>query len=560
MEDKRIVLPGKGVSLRPYQTECLDRLHRSRAAGVNRMLVSLPTGTGKTVIFVRIPDHFGLDGRFLILAHREELLDQAAEKCQAANPSVSVGVEQAERRALDARIVVASVPSLRGNRLRAFRPEEFSAVVVDEAHHAVAPTYMAIFEHFGVLDPTSERMLVGFTATPRRGDHVSLGKVFEEITYSKGIDEMIKAGYLCQIRGWRVRTQVNLDRVKVRAGDFVEAQLARAVNTPERNQMIFTAWRKLAAGRRVLVFCADVAHSRDLARMFAEGGVRAAAIWGAMPREERRDILRRFHKGELELVTNCNVLTEGYDEPAVDCIIMARPTRSLLLYAQMLGRGTRIFPNKSDLIVIDVVDNCRKHTLAGLNAMFDLPENLDLDGARALDTAERLRNIADTRPWVDLSQVETAGDIEVVAERVDLFRLQPPPEIVGATGLAWLGAPGSGYRLPLPAGEFTVESTALGDCEVRYRDRATGLSTIVGRGAEPTEAVRMADGIVERDHPGALRLLRRDAAWRCLEATEKQIAVLRRHGMPTPPGLSRGQASWMLSYVLGPVADRSMQM
>jgi hypothetical protein len=295
-----------------------------------------------------------------------------------------------------------------------------------------------------------------------------------------------------------------------------------------------------------------------LAQTFAAGGVRAAAIYGAMPREDRRDILRRFHAGALDVVTNCNVLTEGFDEPAVDCIIMARPTKSLLLYAQMLGRGTRIAPNKTDLMVIDVVDNSRRHKLAGLNAMFDLPDSLDLDGADARATAERIRELARTKPWVDLSQIATPGQIEVVAERVDLFRLEPPAEIAGATDLAWLGKPGAGYRLPLPEGEYTVRSTLLGDFEVLYRDRQSGESRIVARADGPTDAVRLVDELVQRNHSPALLLLHRDAAWRLREPSEKQLAVLRRHGLPTPAGLSRGQASWMLAHVLGQEAIGSV--
>jgi superfamily II DNA or RNA helicase len=160
----------------------------------------------------------------------------------------------------------------------------------------------------------------------------------------------------------------------------VESDLARAVAVPERNALVVKAYQELTAGRRAIVFCVDVAHAQALAGAFRERGVRAGAVWGAMGPGPRRDALRAFGEGRLDVLTNCNVLTEGFDEPRVDCVLMARPTQSELLYAQMVGRGTRLHQDKSDLVVVDVVDNSRRHRLAGLNALFDLPDTLDLRG------------------------------------------------------------------------------------------------------------------------------------------------------------------------------------
>jgi ATP-dependent helicase IRC3 len=538
------------MNLRPYQRECLTQLREQYRAGKRRLLVSLPTGTGKTVVFAEFPRFFAMKRRLLVLAHREELLEQAVAKFRAVDPSLRVGIEQAARRAADAQVVVASVQTLRGARLAALSPDDFYLVVVDEAHHAVAPSYRAIFEHLGLMEPGTRRMLVGFTATPRRGDRQSLGAVFEDIAFSKGLEEMIAAGYLCPIRGWRVTTNVDLDEVKVRAGDFVESQLARTVNIAERNDLLYAAYRKLANGRRCVVFCVDIAHAQSVAQTFVGGGVKAAAVWGAMPKEERRAVLARFHEGDLGVVTNCNVLTEGFDEPAVDCILMARPTKSLLLYTQMVGRGTRLASGKDDLLVIDVADNSRKHTLAGLHQLFDLPGTLELGGANALATAHEMRELARTMPWIDVTRVRTPRELKVAAERIDLFRFQPPDEIAEATDLAWLTAADGGYRLLLPQGEFTVQSTLLGDHEVRFqRPGAEGFKT-VGRGQDAAAAVGLADKLVHRHYPDAVRLLSRDAGWRTRDATEKQLELLRKRGLPAPPRLSRGQASWMLSYVL----------
>ncbi len=535
--------------LRPYQQECLVRLRERYRAGKRRVLVSLPTGTGKTVVFAELPRFFRMKKRLLVLAHREELLEQAAAKFRAVDPSISVGIEQADRHVRDERIVIASVATLRGERLARLAPEDFYLFVVDEAHHAVAPSYRAVFDHFGLFEPGTARMLIGFTATPRRGDKQSLGDVFEDIAYSKGLEEMIAADYLSRVRGYRVQTGVSLDRVKVRAGDFVESQLAETVNVGGRNDLIVRTHRELAPERHCAVFCANVEHARDLAEAFRAAGVRAEAVWGTMPRSERHDVLARFHEGATRVLTNCNVLTEGFDEPAIDCVMMARPTKSLLLYAQMVGRGTRKASGKSDLMVIDFVDNSSKHTLAALAALFALPPGFDLRGRDALATASEAREIAERMPWIDLTTIANPDQLELVVERVDLFRFEPPSAIAPVTRLAWLPDAAGGYRIGLPGGDqMLVEPTLLGDWEIRRRLRATGRTEILER--KPTEqaAVRLADAAVATIYPDAIPLLRHDAHWRHREPTDKQLAALRARGLPTPEQLTRGQASWMLAY------------
>ena len=385
------------LTLRPYQDECLRAILDAYRRGKRRVLVALPTGTGKTVVFSSFPRFFRMKRRLLVLAHREELLEQARRKFLAADPALRVEIEQAQRHASDdAQVVVASVPTLGRSssaRLQRLSPEDFFLVVVDEAHHAVASSYLRVFDHFGLREPDSRRMLVGFTATPYRGDKRGLGEVFEEIVFRRDLREMIVQGYLARIRGWRVSTSVDLDGVRVRAGDFVESQLAATVNVELRNEAVVEAYRRFAPGRRTVVFCADVAHAQAMADAFGSGGISAAALWGAMPREDRHATLAAFSAGELDVLTNCAVLTEGFDEPRVDCVILARPTKSRLLYEQMVGRGTRLHPDKEDLLVIDVADNSRKHQLAGLHTLFELPVDLALHGE---DAAEHGQDWVDT--------------------------------------------------------------------------------------------------------------------------------------------------------------------
>ena len=540
------------MELRPYQRECLESILAGYRRGLRRVLVSLPTGTGKTVVFANLPKFFKMKRRMLMIAHRQELLDQAAAKFAASVPELSIGIEQAGRSAApDSRIVLASVPTVGrqgSTRLLDLPPDDFYLIVVDEAHHAVAASYRRIFDHFGLFAEDSKRLLVGFTATPRRGDKHALSSVFQEVAYAKNLPEMVRAGYLCPLRGWRVGTSISLGSVASRHGDFVESELANLVDVPERNQLVVKAYQELAAGRRAVVFCVNVAHVLALAAAFQEAGIRTAPIWGAMSREDRQAVLQAFHEGELDVLTNCNVLTEGFDEPRVDCVVMARPTQSQLLYAQMAGRGTRLHPHKSDLIVIDIVDNSSRHKLAGLNALFDLPEDLDLAGHSAIETVDALERLSREAPWIDFSRVDSAAELELVTQRVDLFRFEPPEEIAEVTDFAWCGLPDGGYRLNLTAGEWVgVRQDDLGRWQAILH--FPGVAPQPGPvNATLPKAIRAVDRFVKEKRPDLVSVLKIDADWREQRPSEKQLDVLRRRKIPLAPNLTRGQASWLITH------------
>jgi superfamily II DNA or RNA helicase len=505
------------------------------------------------VVFAHFPRFLKMKKRLLVLAHREELLQQARDKFRSIDPELKVEIEQAtSHAAADAKVVIASVPTLARSsaRLSRLQPDEFSIVVVDEAHHAVAPSYRRIFDHFGLLEPSVSRYLIGFTATPRRGDKQGLGEVFEEVCYARDMREMIAERYLCPVTGWRVDTDLSLDNVKVRHGDFIESQLARVVNMPLRNSLLVKAYRDFAPGRRAIVFCVDVAHAKDVHRAFAEAGIRAAPVWGELSRDQRRSTLAAFSAGEIDVVTNCNVLTEGFDEPRVDCVIMARPTKSKLLYAQMVGRGTRLDPSKKDLVVIDVADNSRTHQLPGLHSLFNLPLNMNLNGGNALKIERQIERLNRTQPWIDTSRVRTPEDLKLAAERIEFFNFEAPAEIRAHTHNTWHAVPG-GYRLGLPEGEWiSIEPNLVDTWDIR-------LSTVHGRealllspAASLAAAVRSADGFVAVHRPDARRLVERSARWRNELPSDKQKQVLARNRIPVPAGLTRGQAAQMIAQLV----------
>jgi ATP-dependent helicase IRC3 len=539
------------VSLRDYQSQALESVKTAYKNGKRRVLVSLPTGTGKTVVFAHFPSVLRMKKRLMVLAHREELLQQAAEKFRSINFDLKIGIERAEERvADDAQVVIASVATLArsdGGRLSRFNPDDFSIIVVDEAHHAVAESYRRIFDHFSLFKADSPRYLVGFTATPRRGDKQGLGEVFQEVCYARDLRQMIDEKYLCPIRGWRVDSNLSLDDVKIRHGDFVESQLASVVNTPSRNRLVTNSYLRLSSRRRAIVFCVDVQHAKDVCEAFVDAGIRAAAVWGEMPRDDRRQTLAQFAKGEISVLTNCNLLTEGFDEPRINCVIMARPTKSKLLYAQMVGRGTRLHPEKADLMVVDVADNSRKHKLPGLYSLFNLPANMNLQGGNALDLERDIERLSRDRPWVDVSRITSPQEIPFAAERIEFFNFEPPPELAADTSYVWYATTG-GYRLNLPDGEsLTIESNLLDTWDVRLSS-STG-SRLLARPESLSRAAAIADNFVAVERPDAVKFVQRDAGWRDDAPTEKQKELLARSGVPFPAGLTKGQASQMISQV-----------
>jgi hypothetical protein len=268
-----------------------------------------------------------------------------------------------------------------------------------------------------------------------------------------------------------------------------------------------------------------------------------------MPRENRRATLEQFSRGEVDVVTNCNVLTEGFDEPRVDAIIMARPTRSKLLYAQMVGRGTRRHEAKADLLVIDIADNSRMHQLPGLNDLFNLPSGLNLKGSDALKMEQEIERLAERFPWIDISRIHTPSEVKLAAERIEFWDFGPPSELAEFTPYTWHAVPG-GYRLFLSGDEsLVVERDLLDAWNVEMKSPSTTM-TLLHRAPDRETAIDFADNFVRSRRPDAERLVSRDAHWRGGAPTDKQIDVLRRNRVAAPPGLTRGQAAQMIAYIV----------
>ncbi|MCK9496714.1 MAG: DEAD/DEAH box helicase [Dehalococcoidia bacterium] len=372
------------LPLRDYQTEALDAIDEARGRGITHQLVSLATGAGKTVIAAHLVRRMGTRAVFMV--HRDELAQQSLRQLAQANPNLSIGLCKAERDDLGADVIVASAQTLarpaRLARLAAATEGVPLLFLSDECHHDRAESRQRAIDQLAPREDPS-RLLVGLTATPTRGDRLGLDAIYDEIVYHLPMLDLMGRNYLARLKGIRIETDVDLDGVHTRYGEFVERELDAAVDTPERNTLIVQAWREHAAGRkRTLAFCASVAHARHLVETFREAGVEADAVFGETPFEERQRIFARFHSGDIAVLCNVMVATEGYDEPAIDCIVMARPTQSPGLYIQMAGRGARKSPEKSDCLVLDFADNTSRHslvmfpTLAGAELQESLEEQV----------------------------------------------------------------------------------------------------------------------------------------------------------------------------------------
>ncbi|MBI5508675.1 MAG: DEAD/DEAH box helicase [Deltaproteobacteria bacterium] len=542
------------MRLRDYQLECLRTIHRRYRAGVRRQLVCLPTGTGKTVIFAQFPTFFRMKHRMLVLAHREELLDQAAQKLRDANRDLRVDVEQGGRRAAeDANVVVASVATLGrsgSKRLAALDPSQFNLIVVDEAHHASAESWHRVLHHFGVFAEGTRKLVVGFTATPKRTDGAGLETIFEEIVFERDLPTMIAEGYLSPVAAYRVETNVDLSRVRTKMGDFVVSQLSGAVNTEGRNELVVQIQRERLSGRKAVCFCVDVAHALKVAAAFQAAGVAAAAVHGDMPADDRRRALADFREGRVQVLTNCMVLTEGYDEPSIEGIILARPTKSTVLYTQMIGRGTRLHAGKQDVTVVDIVDATRDHSLVTLPGLFGFKDHFDLEGTTTTKFEDILRWVEEKRPWVQVGEATSITDLRHRCRRIDLFGLETPAELARSR-YAWLKVGRASYRLPIGGSEtLALNRTLLNGWEVTIRSAGgTGQRTTIATETSLPGALRAADAWFEKERPKAVGLATRDSRWRHGHPSDKQLAVLQRFGLEIPKELTRGDASRVIGML-----------
>ena len=397
------------VALRPYQEEARRKVEDAWKAGTRRTLLVLPTGTGKTIVFAKITEDMVRKGnRVLIMAHRGELLQQAADKIKKTT-GLGCSVEKADETCLDSwfQVTVGSVQTLqREKRLNQFSENYFDVIIIDEAHHAISDGYQRVLQHF------DSAKVLGVTATPDRGDMRNLGSYFDSLAYEYSLPRAIKDGYLSPIKALTIPLKVDISGVSIQSGDYAPGEIGTALD-PYLEQ-IAVEMQHYCMDRKTVVFLPLIKTSQKFTDILNAHGFRAAEVNGQS--EDRDQVLKDFDEGKYNVLCNSMLLTEGWDCPSVDCVIILRPTKVRSLYSQMVGRGTRLYPGKKELLLIDFLWLTEKHELCH-------PANLICTDQ---EVAQKLTdNLAkDAGEAVDLEEAEQTASEDVVAQREESLAKQ----------------------------------------------------------------------------------------------------------------------------------------
>lgn len=397
-----------GQELRPYQQQARDRIHVEWDAGHTRTLLVLPTGTGKTIVFASVAaDQVRAGDRVLILAHRGELLEQAADKLRRAT-GLGSAVEKAGSTCLGSwfNVVVGSVQTLqRTARLERFPHDYFGTIIIDEAHHAITDGYRRILDYF------SGAKVLGVTATPDRGDMRNLGEVFDSLAFEYKLTDAIKEGYLCKIMAQTVPLQLDISSVTMSGGDYAVGDLGTALD-PYLEQIAAEMARRCKS-RKTVVFLPLIKTSQKFRDLLNTYGFRAAEVNGQS--DDRRQVLADFDAGKYNVLCNSMLLTEGWDCPSVDCVVVLRPTKVRSLYSQMVGRGTRLSPGKTDLLLLDFLWMTDKHELCR-------PADLVCEDRTV--ARQMTEHLAETGCPEDIEEAAAQAGEDVVAQREEALAKQ----------------------------------------------------------------------------------------------------------------------------------------
>ncbi|EDN07322.1 conserved hypothetical protein [Histoplasma mississippiense (nom. inval.)] len=459
--------PGSSLSdfhLRSYQEECIQSVLSYLEKGHKRLGVSLATGSGKTLID-RIPPRDEVANRTLIIVHRKELVEQAAKHCMLAYPGKTIEIEMGKSHATGtAEITIASIRSLLSKgRIEKFDPERYKLILVDEAHHIVAPSYKEVLGYFGLNEVSDgSPALVGVSATFSRFDGLKLGAAIDHIVYHKDYIDMIGEKWLADAVFTTVNSRADLSKVSNGPnGDFQTGQLSAAVNTDTVNDITVRAWLSRASERKsTLVFGVNIEHVRCLTEAFRRFGVDARYITSQTPKDIRTDELEAFRNQEYPVLVNCGLFTEGTDIPNIDCVLLARPTRSKNLLIQMIGRGLRLYPGKKNCHIIDMVASLGTG-ITSTPTLFGLHPDEGLDEAK-MEDIEKLKNresysFKSKLKFSAISADKVAVDFTDYDSVHDLLRdTSGERHIRSLSQNAWVSVAPDRYVLNAPPGRITI--------------------------------------------------------------------------------------------------------
>lgn len=533
------------LPLRPYQAQAIKEIRRAWDRGVRRPAVVLPTGAGKTVIFSHLGAqmHAERGVRSLVLVHTTELVEQAVRKFRNVAPHLNVGVVKAERdEHADADIIVATVQTLRVARRREVL-RNIGVIVVDECHHASAASYRAVMEHFGCFGDGA--LAAGFTATLARGDGAALGEIWQKVVYRKDITDMIGAGHLLPIRGKRIKVpDLDFSKARMSRGDYRAEDLGDALTDSLAPGLVAAAYREHAADRSGILFAPTVDSAYVFRDAFRDAGISCETVHGALPREERALILKRLDAGDVQVVSNCMVLTEGFDSPRCSCAVICRPTTSSPLYTQMVGRVLRPYPGQAGALLLDVVGVTGKHRLASLVDLVGDPTKI-----LHKDAPESLADLLLTADGCELEDAgHGGGGTPITFQEADGYEAVDV-DLFAKSHSAWLRTAGGTWFLPAgkavvflaPAGGAGTWNVAIaGPAQREMRYRRISLDAAMAWGEEVAVEVT-----------GNRALFNRKAQWRraSQEPTAPQVSMARRLRID-PAGRSKAELSDLISTVL----------
>jgi superfamily II DNA or RNA helicase len=565
------------VELRPYQRQAIDASRRAVTTGVTRQLIVMATGLGKTVTVAALLKELGLPRTFAV-AHREELLHQAASTIDAWAPGQKIGYEKAGQVAdpTTDNVILASIQTVGRkdrSRLSRFLPTWPGVVWVDETHHAPASSYLEVLDHFGVYGDTPRRdcIVLGTTATPDRLDELGYDKIFDDVVFRYDLRDAIRDKWLADIRAWRCTTDLDLGKVKSRAGDFVQGQLADAIERSDLDQVFLRTWKEKCRLQPSLVYCVDKAHAGRVFELLKTAGAKAAMVVDDTPPSERKAAIMAFKAGDLEAIVNVAVLTEGFDAPNARHIHILRPTKSRTLYTQILGRGTRKDTGKEFVEVYDYTE--QEHDVCAVGRIFGLPDSWLLTGQSVTKDADEVEEL-EAELGLDAEGAKTVSDFmrTVKRRRVELIKgslsdtglpgrfawVRPSPK-VEKWSLSWRLEDRGDARVPpqvIPLIDklnawgqperIEIFRNELGLYEAKIVRGGTGGKLYSDRSL--TKLVDRVEKLIEEKRPHKIPLLRKDAKWGKAPASEKQVEVLKRKGVPdwALDGLNKREASMLI--------------
>jgi superfamily II DNA or RNA helicase len=588
------------VILRPYQERAKSAWQAFIDKGGRRGLIVAATGSGKTMIMnsiIRDMAKGNLDFSCLALAHRKELLEQIRSTAEWVNPDLKATIHSGDYKAeRGSQIVAASVQSVGQPHSEALSWLGPQLVITDEAHHSAADTYQRVFTRFGCYDDFGA-FLLGVTATPHRLDNKALvgdtsQAIYEEIVFRYDIVAAIKDGFLVDLKGYRAAVDIDLSKVNTRAGDYVQSQLEEVMNVDPVNQLAFESWANAAGGGQTIVFCSGVDHAKAVAEVFNEKGVKAAAVYGDMPMHERISVINAFREGQIKVLTNMDILTEGFDARECNCVILLRPTKSWSLFTQMVGRGLRTLPGiieglefeesslrrnaisgskKPECVVIDIVGLTEGHQIndkksgegnPSLNALVGLPEGLDLEGKTVIEALEEFEELPEiVKAAANRKRKLNFSELTAVLSQVEMLSEIECPEEASESDLYWLKTGELSYRVDCGndrpedgekigvAREALLIGDILGNWKLQLRSKYRNETHELPDDLQ--KAFIIADGIIRKSFFGVANLASKRAAWRMGDPTPPQKKFLQDRGID--PGviahLTKGSASAMIGLI-----------